>query len=98
MSAYPNLDKVMAGSHDEKEPDKDGDEPDGLSHEDHKENLKGAAEQMFEALKSGNKEHFASALDAYMDLHETKPKEDEPSAEDLGDEDEAPESGEGLKL
>ena len=78
---------VIMGLHKGK-PEDDGpdSEEEPQSHEEHMKAMEDAADEMFDAVKSGNKEGFRAALDAYCDLHGAKP---EPSSDDLkGDDDE----------
>ena len=60
----------------------------------HEDGMMAAADEMFDALKAGNKERFRMALDSYCDLHGSKPKEDEPSKDDLEGEDDGEDDGE----
>lgn len=84
MKSGPGI-AVLLG-HSPKADDEDAPEDKGMSPEEHKKTMDDAADEMFDAIKSGNKDHFRMALEAYCDLHKEAP-EPEPSEEDMGDED-----------
>jgi hypothetical protein len=80
---------IVVGDHHAPMGDDDhADEPE-MDHEEHASSMADAADEVFDAIKKGDKNAFRDALEAYCDLHQTKP--DEPSDADMGGEDDGDE-------
>ena len=92
----PSLAVIMAGHHDDGKDGYDDGKDGGLSFAEYKEQCDNCAEELFDALKSGDKAKFADALDTLLDLHENAPPPDEPSKGDMGGDEE--EDGDELRL
>ena len=61
----------------------------------HAGDMADAADEIFDAIKKGNKDAFREALEAYCGLHATKPDEDEVNDNEGGEDDEAESEDDG---
>ena len=98
MKSHPGLSVIMGMPHDDGKGDdgySDG-KDEGPSFEEHKQAMRDACDEVFDALVSRNRDKFEEAFDTLLDLRENAP-EAEPSKGDLGDEDEE-DDGDELRL
>jgi hypothetical protein len=80
---------VVGDHHAAKDDDAAPDSEPEMDPEEHSSKMDDAADEIFDAMKKGDRNAFREALEAFCDLHATKPPEDEVNDNEGGEDDEA---------